>query len=48
MLNFEFRPAAAGFRMRGRFGKRPYYAPNPLRGGATMGGRGLGIQGLRD
>ena len=36
-------PACAG-----EFGKRPYYAPNPLRGGATKGGRGLGIKGLRD
>ena len=26
----------------------PYYALNPLRGGASKGGRGLGIQGLRD
>ena len=33
-----------GFRDSGVKGLRPYYAPNPLRGGAA---KGLGIKGLR-
>jgi len=35
--NLEIRPAVAGSRMRGKI--RPYYAPNPLRGGASKGFR---------
>ena len=50
ILISEFAPRTRDPACAGEFGKRPYYAPNPLRGGATKGGRGLrglGVKGLR-
>ena len=43
IYDFEFCPAVAGSRMRGKI--CPYYAPNPLRGDARSKGlRGSGVK----